>query len=1029
MAVEFGVLGDVQMRVDGELVDAGHAQQRRVLVALLLDAGRTVTVDRLLDRVWPERPPSQARQTLYSYVSRLRRLVAATDAAIEKRAGGYVLVTHPATIDVHRFRELIAQARTAETDDRAHALFTQAFALWRGEAFGNLDGAWLDRLRTALSQERLAAALDHNEVLLRLGAYATLLSTATALATEHALDERLAGQIMLALNHSGRPAAALDHYRRVSELLVDELGTDPGPELRKLHRRLLSADPALTAEPIDGREDGPLPAWPSPAQLPPDIADFTGRAEQVAELVGLLTHEHPQRTAPTVAGIAGMGGTGKTALAIHVAHRLATSYADGQLHVDLRGAERSPLATADVLALFLRALGVDWRAMPTGAAERTALYRSLMAGRRMLVVLDNAASAEQIRPLLPGAASCAVLITSRPRLTGVAGARWTDLGMLSAAEATRLLGQVAGDDRIAAQRADAAEVVRLCGGLPLAVRVAGARLTARPAWPLAHLAALLGDERHRLDRLTTGDLEVRASLALSYEGLDQPARRLFALLGLFDVPDFTGWLAAAVLETSSAEASRCVESLVDAQLLTEATDCAGQLRLRCHDLIRLFARERADAELDADQRLRALRLGFGGWLAIAERMAPRVPGPCYAPISGSALRPATVWEDEDVLRLDPVRWFDAERATLLSAVRQASDLGLDEVAFDLAGCLEKYFDLRGMYADWEATNTRVLQACQRAGNLRGEAVMLRGLTDVRTWARQQETAEAMAESHANADRLLTMFTQLGDPRGIADAEVIRAWAHAAQGQHAEAMASATRALRTAEDAGHLGGQARAHVALAVAAREQSRLDLGVVHLTQALAAARSLGNARYEATVLQFLGIGKLEMGDPVASERHLHDSLAISRRFRDDYTEALTRLTLARLYLHLGDVRARHEAEAALTIARRHHMGHHLAEALAVLGEIELADGRPARAATLLVESVAIWRTRGWLSYQAAALTALGRAYAAVDPAAARDAWTEAHALHLRLGQTGKASHIEKLLLSHDQCVPQVVGPASLKS
>ncbi|GAA4734601.1 AfsR/SARP family transcriptional regulator [Phytohabitans rumicis] len=1002
MATEFGVLGDVEIRVDGVPVDAGPAQQRRVLAALLVDAGRPVPVDRLLGRAWPDGPPSRA--TLYSYLSRLRQLLAPIGVRLARRAGGYALLTDPESIDLHRFRGLVAEARAAPADERAHALFTRALALWRDDAFAGLDGAWLDGLRDALSQERLSAALDHHDVLLRLGEYAEMLSGAAAVALAHPMDERLARQLMLANYRAGRPAAALDQYRRIRRLLVAELGAEPSVDLERLHRLILAADPALAVD---------LARPPFPALLPPDLPDFTGRTDQVAALAEWLAPgDGHGRTALAVAGIAGMAGIGKSALAVHVAHQIARSYPDGQLHIDLRGAERTPPDPADALALFLRALGVDWRAIPTDPTERKSLYRSLMADRRILVVLDNAASAKQVRPLLPGAATCAVLITSRPRLTGLEGARWIELGTLSAAGATHLLGQIAGEDRITRQRADAAEVVRLCGGLPLAIRVAGARLTARPGWPLAHLAALLGDERHRLDQLATGDLAVRASLALSYEALEPPARRLFGLLGLFDVPDFTTWLAVAVLETSSHRADQCVESLVDAQLLTlVGSDRAGQLRYRLHDLVRLFARERAEADLTAEQRIRALRLGLGGWLALAERMAPHVPGPCYAPISGSAPRPPIALESAGVPPPDPVRWFDAERAALLSAVRQACDLGLEELAFDLAGCLEKYFDLRGMYADWAATNSRVMRACQHAGNLRGEAVMLRGLVDVRTWIADAPPDQAMTESGASAERLLDMFTRLGDARGIADAEVTHSWALTAQGRHLDALDAATRALHRAEGAAHPGGQARAHVALALAHREQSRLDRAVTHLTEALSAARRLGNARYEATVLQFLGIGHLEMGDLDSSERHLAESLAISHRFRDNYTEALTLLALARLQLRRGDPRARVHADAALAIAREYHMPHHLADALAVLGEIELAHGRPAQAASLLTESVAIWRTRGWLSYQAATLTTLGRAYASIDPPAARRVFNEARALYLRLGHTSKANDVTGLL------------------
>jgi DNA-binding SARP family transcriptional activator/tetratricopeptide (TPR) repeat protein len=960
------VLGPLRIRAGGGVVaPPGGPGPRALLGILLLDPGEDVAAAGLVDTFWGRERGSTA--ALHTTIFRLRAWLRdrlGTVASVERTAGGYRLILRDAVVDAVRFRSMTARAATLPDDARAQ-LLDGALRLWRGPVLGGaaypLAGV---PAVVALERARITAVRDLAELCLAIDRPDDALAHLRHAAAANPSDEPLHALLIRALAASGRTAEATLAY------------------------------------------DRPRQRTPSPALLPPDVPDFTGRVEQRDD-IERLAGGRPDGTARAglpVVGIAGMAGVGKSALAVHVAHRLAESYPDGQLHANLRGAERSPLHPKDVLATFLRALGVDWRAVPADTEERTALFRSHLAGRRVLVVLDNAASEEQVRPLLPGSATCAVLVTSRRRLTGLSGSRWLDLPVLSGDEAVRLLGAAVDQERIARQPDEAAEIVRLCGALPLAVRVAGARLTARPAWGLDHLAALLGDQRRRLDQLSVGDLEVRASLALSYDGLDDDARRLFRFLGLFDVPDFTAILAAAVLETSTSEAAVHIDSLVDAQLLVaSAPDGAGQPRHRFHDLVRLYARERADAEDSRVARERAIDLGMGGWLAVAERMATHVPGPCYAVIGGSARRPAIAWEDEEVLRAEPLAWFDAELATLLSAVRQCCELDLDEVAFDLAGCLEKYFDLRGMYSVWEALNVRVMAACRRNGNLRGEAVMLRGLVDVRTWITNDRDNEATGDAYENAGRLLALFTELDDARGRSDAEVTYSWALAAAGRHGDAIESATRGLRLAEDSGHLGGQARAHVALAVAHREQARLDVGLAHLARGLAAARELGNPRYEATVLQFLGIGHLESGDLDASERRLNESLAISRRYRDRYPEALTLLTLARLHLHRGDPRARAEADAALAIGREHNLGHHVAQALAVRGEIELADGRPAEAVRLLEESVAIWRTRGWLSFQADALTALGRAYTAVDPAAARAAFAEAAELYARLGQPAK--------------------------
>ncbi|WP_406069013.1 ATP-binding protein [Micromonospora sp. NBC_01638] len=781
---------------------------------------------------------------------------------------------------------------------------------------------------------------------------------------------------------------------------------------------------AATARP-DGAapvpHDVPQPAPDGgsvPAMLPADIADFTGREEHVVSLYEHLSG--PTRTgrhhqAPAIATISGMGGVGKTALAVHVAHRLAGRYLDGRLYVNLRGADASPLQSGDVLARFLRALGVPNQAIPADEAERAELYRTRLADRSVLLVLDNAATESQVRPLLPGTATCAVLVTSRARLTGIEGARRVDLDVFAPTTAIRLLASITTDERVAAQHTGAAKIIALCGGLPLAVRVAGARLAARPKWHLGHLATMLGDEQRRLDQLAAGDLAVRASLALSYQGLDPTARRLFRLLGLFDLPDFPAWFAAAMLDSTLDTGVEHAEALVDAQLLTAAdTDAAGQQRYRFHDLVRIFARERAEVEETGESLAAALTRGFGGWLALTERMAGHIPGPCYAAISGSAPRPVLGWVERYTPSIDPGLWFDAERAALLSLIRQACLLGLDDVAFDLAGCMEKYFDVRGMYSDWVDTNTEVMSACHAAGNLLGEAVMLRGLIDVTTWITDGGDGDAMSRLHDEAFRLLDMFTLLRHEQGMSDAAVMCSWALTAAGDRPAAITYATRALQLATRSEHRGGRIRARLALSVAHYEQARFDDAAAGLAVALDEARALGNPRWVATVLQFSGITHRELANFERSHGMLRESLSISRHYDDTYTEVLTLLALARLDLQRGDPAARTTAETSVALSREYHMSHHLAQALDVLGEIELADGSPARAIGHLEESVAIWRTRGWHSMQATALTNLGKAYAQTEPLAAQRAFEEASAIFTRLGNTAKLAELLPYIPPH---------------
>ncbi|MFC0529579.1 AfsR/SARP family transcriptional regulator [Phytohabitans kaempferiae] len=976
------MLGPVTVVIRGHRHRIPRAQTRGLLALMLLNLGRRISREGVIEALWGGAAPSTARSQVHNAITVIRGHLADLGApdVLDSGPSGYELLVEPEQVDAARFGDGVRLARDAVArgnEKEAVRLLRAALGLWTGEPLADATGSFVEAARARLVERRLTAVEDLADLELELGRAEVVAAEIAPLVDAHPMRERLRARHMTALYRTGRQVEALHSYRVYRNLLAEYEGLDPGREIADLERMILRADPVPVAV-----SPAPAATLAAPALLPPDIPDFTGRDEPVGELRHLLTEGRPPSVL-AVAGVAGMGGVGKTTLAVHVAHLAAPAYPDGQLYANLRGAEAVALDPADVLARFLRALGVDARAIPNDPVERAELYRTRLAGRRVLVVLDNAASEEQVRPLLPGAASCAVLVTSRARLTGVEGARWIDLDVFARADAVRLLGRVAGEERVAAEPGEAAEIVRLCGGLPLAVRVAGARLTARSTWRLTHLSRMLRDERRRLDRLATGDLEVRASLALSYEGLKPEAKQLFRRLGRFETPDFPAWLAGAVLD-ESADAAGLLESLVDAQLVAvSGVDAAGQIRYRFHDLVRLYARECADLEDPPGERISVLAKGFGGWLAIAERMAARVPGPCYAAIGGSAPRPVVELPPEEV---EPLDWFDAERAALLSVVRQACALDLDELAFDLAGCLEKYFDIRGMYGDWSTTNRLVLDACRRSGNLLGEAVMLRGLIDVVTWNSTPEEGDATSRFHADAFRLLEMFDQLGERRGMSDAAVMCSWALTARGAQAEALAYAERALDLAEESDHLGGQARAHVAIAVAYAETRDVEAAIGHLDRALAAARALGNPRYETAVLQFLGIAYREAGELETSGRMLDESLAISRRYRDVYTEVLTMVALARLHLRRGDPRARAAAEASLALGREFNMSHHVADALGALGEIELAAGRAERAVGYLEQSVALWRKRGWLSFLAAALYVLGQAHEANGDATAAD-------------------------------------------
>lgn len=989
--MEYAVLGPLQVSADTRQLPLGAGKPRALLAELICRAGRAVSPAELIEALWGRRPPRTATDNLRLYVHQLRRTLGRD--RIIRTSAGYVLVVEPGELDAARFESLAEQGGTALAagdHERAAGLLRQALALWRGPAYAGLDlTQGLRDHAHRLEEERLTTLENRIEADLARGRHAALIAELSHLVAEHPLRERPRTQLMLALARSGRQAEALATYQDARRVFAAELGLDPGAELRHLHQAILTGTlPADTAT---------APAEESaPAQLPADISDFTGRTEELAELVDQLAVDPPPGPGPVrVCVITGMGGVGKTTLAVHAAHRIASHYPDGQLHANLHGAEATPADPAQVLAAFLTALGVPRSTLPETAEERAAFFRSRLAERRMLVVLDNAASEQQVRPLLPGTGGCAVLVTSRARLAGLSGAALIELSVLPSGQAVQLLSRIAGSERVRAEPEAAAEIVRLSDHIPLAVRVAGARLAARPHWSLSRLAGQLTDERRRLDQFSAGDLAVRASLALSYVGLDHRTRRAFRLLGTLDVPDFAGWVAAALLDLPVAAGEELVEALVDAQLvLIAGVDPAGQLRYRFHDLVRLYARELGGTEDDPDATTQALSRVFGAWLALAELATAKLPGTTSAIIHG----PAPRWDSPDgaawkyPAERDPIAWFDTERAALIATIRQACALGLSTLAWDAACCVERYFDVCGLFDDWRSLHERVLDACLAAGDRLGEAMVRRGLMHATTW--MESGGEAMAAQYDGAGRLIEMFAELGEQRGLCDAYVLRAWGQAARGEMAQGLESGRTALSLAEETGHLGGQARAHVCMAVAYGTR-RISMAIEHLLLGLELAEKLGNPRFEATTLQFLGLAHGHAREFEAGLEYMVRALAIYRQIRDPLLEAMGLVALARLYAVHHDPRARAAAEAAEALSRSHRLAHHRADALWVLGEVDLAEGRIEEAVSHLEESVRLWRTRGWTEFLAGALGSLAEAYAAAgDQTAAERARQEGAAL-----------------------------------
>jgi DNA-binding SARP family transcriptional activator len=702
--VEFEVLGPLRVRLGDEPVQLSAPMQRMLLGVLLTRANTPVPVDVLVDALWAGQRDPRAAKKLQLHVHRLRRALG-DPARIQYDNGGYTLRVHPGELDAERFESALAESADVGQPARAVRLLRSALQLWRGEAFSDLVDLPLLRAEAdRLIERRLAGLARLYTAELACGHAGTIVAELAELAARHPMREQLQGLLMTALYQAGRQAEALEVYQRTRGALVEQLGLEPSNELQRLERAILTGDPLL---------DAPMTPSIAPAQLPADITDFTGRKTQLAMISHLAAAT--DRSATVLITIAGQAGIGKTTLAVHAAHRLRAQYPDGQLFVDLRGTQAQPLAATDVLARFLRALGMDRMAIPDDAEERAALYRSRLADRRLLILLDDAACEAQLRPLLPGTPGCAVLVTSRARLSGLGGAQRVDLDVFALDQAIELLARVAGPQRVAAEPVAAREIVRLCGFLPLAIRVAGARLGARPHWPLSRLEADLTDEGTRLNTLRLGDLEVRASLARSYDTLDVMARRAFRLLGLIDAPDFAPWVTAALLDVSQLRAEELMDTLVDQHLLEVAgRNALGRLRYRFHDLLRAYARELAVAQESDAGRLAALERAFGGWLSLAEEAGRSMAGSAFAP----PLEAGTCWRpDESVVAAvvtEPAGWFTAECAGLAGAIDQAYSVGSDQLGWALGVRLARTFLVHGHYDDWRGVCELMLAGARRA---------------------------------------------------------------------------------------------------------------------------------------------------------------------------------------------------------------------------------------------------------------------------------------------------------------------------
>ncbi|WP_434453016.1 BTAD domain-containing putative transcriptional regulator [Lentzea sp. E54] len=905
----------------------------QILAVLAVECGKIVPVERLIDLIWGEEPPPQARKSLQVHISSLRR----AGLPVEHRAAGYVLNAAPGSVDLHAFRGLVARAGDeADLKVRAETL-NAALQLWRGTPVV---------FAQTLDVQRLAAAEAWIDAELALGRHSELLDRIGAFVAEYPLAERLRGQLMTALARAGRRADAMRVFRETRRVLVDELGVEPGAQLQQLYRDVLEGS-------RDSRRN----------YLPRDAGDFTGRD---GELSRLLDGDGG------VWWIEGPAGVGKSALAVHAAHRLADRYPDGQLFVDLH----SPSGALDAL---LRAMDVPSERVPESAEERAALWRATVGGRRVVIVLDGVTSVSQVRPLLPGSPGCLTLITSRSRLCGLEGVRRIPLDVLSEDEAVTLLGRILGDDRVATEPDQAKEVARLCGYLPLAVRITGARLAGRAHWPVSKLVRRLADERSRLDELVADDLAVRAGLELTYRALDEDARAAYRVFGFLGLPEVPSFLWAHLLDED------VLDQLVDARLL----DVTGSARYRMHELVRLHARELAEAEDPRCRREDLVRRAVIAALSTVDGLTeqlflavPRMQDSLG--VVTTAVRPA----DKDV-------WFAREEPLLTRLVERAAELGLAEMACQLAeGLVFAWFGLRNRYEAWERTHTAALEAVWKAGDLRLEAVLRCSL------GQMHYKRDNLAEARSWFDTAQTLFVNLGDEHGEAVAMNGIGMVCRDLGEYPCALEALSRAreLLAATD---VEGVAHAYYGIGSIKRELGDDREAFETLGLAETCYRQARSRRGEALAARGIGLVHRARGELDLAEEHIVRAHELVAGIGDELLGCYTAQAWAKVLLRKGLL---DPAEALLRQALDgcRDVGDRFGEALVrrTLGEWRLAAGDHSGARVVLTEALASWTDLGLPLWRARTLRDLGAVHARLgDVEGADRSWDEAAGLFTRLG------------------------------
>lgn len=892
VTLEFRALGPLEVRAAGEPVAIRGHRRRVVLLLLLLEAGRVVTFDRLTEAIWDDSPPKTATTQVHICVSQLRSLLAhaAADAEpIRTHAAGYYLQVPDGAVDLLRFRALVASARSrAQRDDRSAAAsdLRTALDLWRGEVGSGIDSRVVSAAAARLAEERLTALHEWLDLELSLGRHQERIGELQELVAAYPLRERFYAKLALALYRAGRQAEALAACRRARRVLVDEHGIEPGAELRGLERAILDNDPALQLP-------TPEPAAPVPRQLPAPPPDFLGRREQVAELRQALIGGPGDEGRVRIALISGAPGVGKSALALAVAHEVRDAFPDGQLYAQLRGTETVPVRPEPLLHQFLRALGATPGNLPTGLTELAAEYRSWLAGRRVLIMLDDAADAAQIRHLVPGGPGCALVVTSRRRLTSLGGPHHIGLDVLDPEAGRALLRQVIGADRADREPEATGALAELCGNLPLALQIAAAKLSMKPHWQVAQLVERLRDERRRLDELTLdNDVGIRPSITISYQALPGPAGRLLALLSVLGTAEFAAWVAAPLLASDPPRAIEMLDQLVASRLVEVCGGTGHQARYRLHDLTRIFARERLAAEVPAGERGAAQQRLLRCWLHLATEAHRREYGGDHTVLHSDVPHWTLPADLVDELLADPLRWFQSECENLVTAVTVAAQLGSDDACWDLAVTSVTLFENSAYHDTWRETHDVAMVAVREAGNRRGEAAL---------WYSRGGMALAqlrLDDARADLTRALDWFREVDDAHGRGLALRDLASVDRLQGRYQQARQRGEAALRDLRRAGDRVAEAHVLRGLAQIELDHDQLAPAEALLRQALRISTELGVRRMATQVQYRLGQVLLARREWAAAAGSFRAVLAAADASRDAAGRANALLGIGEVHL-----------------------------------------------------------------------------------------------------------------------------------